>query len=128
MRECAAVQGVAGLAANFAPHLGEQISRSLAFATFSQCVALTDTGHYCIWLSHRSLLTVGQNHSQDARQSLLACDRADAAQRITAHWREATHDGRRDLVNYLVSRLTKNGPVLMYEVAMREMLERSLLC
>jgi DNA-binding transcriptional MerR regulator len=64
-----------------------------------------------------------------AVRELLACDPADAAKRIAAHWRdaEAAHDARRELADYLVSRLSGMRPV-MYEVATREMPERSLLC
>ena len=64
-----------------------------------------------------------------AVRELLACDPADAAKRIAEHWRdaEAAHDARRDLAGYLVSRLSGKRPV-MYEVATREMPERSLLC
>src|SRR5689334_23441703 len=64
-----------------------------------------------------------------AVKELLACDRADAAARIAEHWRdaEAAHGARRDLAGYLVSRLRGERSV-MYEVATREMPERSLLC
>jgi DNA-binding transcriptional MerR regulator len=64
-----------------------------------------------------------------AVKELLACDPADAAKRIAEHWRdaEAAHDARRELADYLVSRLSGMRPV-MYEVATREMPERSLLC
>jgi len=64
-----------------------------------------------------------------AIKKLLACDPADAAERIAAHWREveSVHDARRELADYLVSRLSGKRPV-MYEVATREMPERSLLC
>jgi DNA-binding transcriptional MerR regulator len=64
-----------------------------------------------------------------AVRELLACDPADAATRIAEHWRdaEAAHDARRELADYLVSRLSGKRPV-MYEVATREMPERSLLC
>jgi len=64
-----------------------------------------------------------------AVRELLACDPADAAARIAEHWRdaEAAHDARRELADYLVSRLSGKRPV-MYEVGMREMPERSLLC
>ena len=64
-----------------------------------------------------------------AVKELLACDPADAAARIAEHWRdaEAAHDARRELADYLVSRLSGKRPV-MYEVATREMPERSLLC
>ena len=62
-------------------------------------------------------------------KELLACDPADAATRIAEHWRdaEAAHDARRALADYLVSRLRGKRSV-MYEVATREMPERSLLC
>jgi DNA-binding transcriptional MerR regulator len=64
-----------------------------------------------------------------AIRELLACDPADAAKRIAEHWRdaEAAHDARRELADYLVNRLSGKGSV-MYEVATREMPERSLLC
>jgi DNA-binding transcriptional MerR regulator len=64
-----------------------------------------------------------------AVKELLACDPADAAKRIAEHWRdvEAAHDARRDLADYLVNRLRGKRSV-MYEVATREMPERSLLC
>ena len=64
-----------------------------------------------------------------AVKELLACDPADAATRIAEHWRdaEAAHDARRDLADYLVNRLRGKRSV-MYEVATREMPERSLLC
>jgi len=64
-----------------------------------------------------------------AIKELLASDPADAATRIAEHWRDAesAHDARRDLADYLVSRLSGKRPV-MYEVATREMPERSLLC
>jgi DNA-binding transcriptional MerR regulator len=64
-----------------------------------------------------------------AVKELLACDPADAAARIAEHWREAetAHDARRGLAGYLVSRLSGKKSV-MYEVAMREIPERSLLC
>jgi DNA-binding transcriptional MerR regulator len=63
-------------------------------------------------------------------KELLACDPADAARRIAEHWQqtEAAHAARRGLANYLVSRLSGKRPVIMYEVATREMPERSLLC
>jgi DNA-binding transcriptional MerR regulator len=64
-----------------------------------------------------------------AVKELLGCDPADAARRIAEHWRdaEAAHDARRDLADYLVNRLSGKRSV-MYEVAVREMPERSLLC
>jgi DNA-binding transcriptional MerR regulator len=62
-------------------------------------------------------------------KQLLACDPADAAARIAEHWRaaEVAHDARRDLADYLVNWLRGKRSV-MYEVATREMPERSLLC
>src|SRR6201995_5513721 len=62
-------------------------------------------------------------------KQLLACDPADAAKRIAEHWRdaEAGHDARRKLAAYLVDRLSGKMPA-MYEVAPREIPERSLLC
>jgi DNA-binding transcriptional MerR regulator len=64
-----------------------------------------------------------------AIKELLARDPADAAARIAEHWRgaEAAHDARRALADYLVNRLRGKRPV-MYEVATREIPERSLLC
>jgi len=64
-----------------------------------------------------------------AIKELLACDPAEAAARIAEHWRhaEAAHGARRELADYLVNRLCGKRPV-MYEVATREMPERSLLC
>jgi DNA-binding transcriptional MerR regulator len=64
-----------------------------------------------------------------AVKELLACDPADAAARISEHWRnaEVAHDARRELADYLVSRLRGKRSV-MYEVATREIPERSLLC
>ncbi len=64
-----------------------------------------------------------------AIRELLACDPADAAERIAVHWREveSAHDARRELADYLVNRLRGKRSV-MYEVGMREMPERSLLC
>jgi DNA-binding transcriptional MerR regulator len=64
-----------------------------------------------------------------AIKELLACDPADAATRIEEHWRgaEAAHDARRGLADYLVNRL-RGKRYVMYEVATREIPERSLLC
>jgi DNA-binding transcriptional MerR regulator len=64
-----------------------------------------------------------------AIRELLACDPVDAAERIAAHWREVepVHDARRELADYLVNRLSGKRSV-MYEVATREIPERSLLC
>jgi DNA-binding transcriptional MerR regulator len=62
-------------------------------------------------------------------KELLGCDPADAATRIAEYWRtvEAAHDARRALADYLVNRLRGKRSV-MYEVATREIPERSLLC
>jgi DNA-binding transcriptional MerR regulator len=64
-----------------------------------------------------------------AIKELLACDPADAAERIAKYWRgaEAAHDARRELADYLVNQLRGKRSV-MYEVATREMPERSLFC
>jgi DNA-binding transcriptional MerR regulator len=64
-----------------------------------------------------------------AIRELLACDPVAAAERIAAHWRqvEAAHDARRELADYLVNRLSGKRSV-MYEVATREVPERSVLC
>ena len=60
---------------------------------------------------------------------LLACDPANAADQIAAFWRQAesAHDARRDLVDYLVNKLRGERPV-MYEVAIRDVPQRSVLC
>jgi DNA-binding transcriptional MerR regulator len=67
--------------------------------------------------------------SLGAIRELLACDPVDAAERLAAHWREvdSVHDTRRELADYLVNRLIGKRSV-MYEVATREIPERSLLC
>ncbi len=64
-----------------------------------------------------------------AIRKLVACDRADAANQIAAHWRkvESVHDARRELADYLVNRLSGKRTV-MYEVATLEIPERSVLC
>jgi DNA-binding transcriptional MerR regulator len=64
-----------------------------------------------------------------AIRKLVACDPADAADQIAAHWRkvESTHGARRELADYLVNRLNGKRSV-MYEVATREIPERSVLC
>jgi DNA-binding transcriptional MerR regulator len=64
-----------------------------------------------------------------AIRELLACDPLDAAARIAAYWREveSKHDARRELADYLVNRLSGKRSV-MYEVATREIPERTLLC
>jgi DNA-binding transcriptional MerR regulator len=62
-------------------------------------------------------------------RKLVACDPANAAERVAAHWRkvESVHDARRELADYLVDRLSGKRSVV-YEVATREMPERSVLC
>ena len=62
-------------------------------------------------------------------KELLVCDPVGAAERIAAHWREveSAHDARRELVDYLVNLLSGKKSV-MYEVATREIPERSVLC
>ncbi len=64
-----------------------------------------------------------------AIKELLVCDPADAAERIAAHWREVEsgHDARRALADYLINQLHGKRTV-MYEVATREVPERSVLC
>src|ERR1700728_2777370 len=64
-----------------------------------------------------------------AIRKLVACDPVDAADQIATHWREveSAHDARRELADYLVNRLSGKKSV-MYEVATREISERSLLC
>jgi DNA-binding transcriptional MerR regulator len=64
-----------------------------------------------------------------AIRKLLACDPDDAGNQIAAHWRkiDSAHDARRELADYLVNQLTGKRPV-MYEVATREIPERSVLC
>ena len=62
-------------------------------------------------------------------KELLALGPAEMAEQVTAFWREAEtrHAGQRELVTALVGRLTGRSTV-MYEVATREMPQRSLLC
>jgi DNA-binding transcriptional MerR regulator len=64
-----------------------------------------------------------------AIKELITWDPADAAERIAEHWRDAdaAHEARRELADYLVNRLRGKRSV-MYEVATREIPERSLLC
>jgi DNA-binding transcriptional MerR regulator len=64
-----------------------------------------------------------------AIRELLACDPTDAADQIAMHWGkvESAHDARRQLADHLVNRLSGKGSV-MYEVATREIPERSVLC
>ena len=62
-------------------------------------------------------------------KELLACDPVESAKRVAAYWQEMefAHDARRDLADYLVNRLSGERSV-MYEVATREIPERSVLC
>ncbi|MDA8292026.1 MAG: helix-turn-helix domain-containing protein [Actinomycetota bacterium] len=64
-----------------------------------------------------------------AIKELLACDQGEAAGQIAAHWRtlETAHDARRELADYLVRRLSGKRSV-MYDVATRDVPERSALC
>jgi DNA-binding transcriptional MerR regulator len=64
-----------------------------------------------------------------AIRKLVACDPVDAADQIAVHWRkvESVHDARRELADYLVNRLSGKS-YFTYEVATREMSERSVLC
>src|SRR6202034_2353623 len=63
-----------------------------------------------------------------AIRKLVACDPLDAADQIAAHWQkvESAHDARRELADYLVNRLSGKSHA-MYEVATREIAERSVL-
>jgi DNA-binding transcriptional MerR regulator len=60
---------------------------------------------------------------------MLRCDPTDAAARIAEQWQksEVIHDARRDLAAYLVNQLSGKKSI-MYEVATREIPERTLLC
>jgi DNA-binding transcriptional MerR regulator len=62
-------------------------------------------------------------------KELLALDPAEMAEQVTAFWRQAEtrHAGHRKLVTALVDRLCGRNTVV-YEVATREMPQRSLLC
>ena len=64
-----------------------------------------------------------------AIKELLACDPENAADHIAAYWREAQsrHDARRNLADYVINKL-RGERSAMYEVATREIPERSLLC
>jgi DNA-binding transcriptional MerR regulator len=64
-----------------------------------------------------------------AIRELVESDPLDAADRIARHWREAEarHGARRDLADFLVNKLRGKRSV-MYEVATREIPERSVLC
>jgi DNA-binding transcriptional MerR regulator len=62
-------------------------------------------------------------------KELVASDPLEAADLVALHWREAEalHDARRDLADYVVNKLRGKRPG-MYEVATREIPERSVLC
>jgi DNA-binding transcriptional MerR regulator len=62
-------------------------------------------------------------------KELMASDPLNAAERVALHWREAEtlHDARRELADYLVKKLRGKRPG-MYEVATRDIAERSVLC
>jgi len=62
-------------------------------------------------------------------KDLLALAPAEMVKQLTALWQEAEtrHTGHRELVSALVDRITGRNTV-MYEVATREMPQRSLLC
>ena len=64
-----------------------------------------------------------------AIKELLACDPENAADHIAAYWREAQtrHDARRNLADYVINKL-RGKRSAMYEVATREIPERSVLC
>lgn len=64
-----------------------------------------------------------------AVKELVELDPVELTERVTTFWREADaqHDVRHELVTALVDRLTGRSTV-MYEVAIREMSQRSLLC
>jgi DNA-binding transcriptional MerR regulator len=64
-----------------------------------------------------------------AIKELLECEPVDAAEQIAAHWRkvESAHDTRRELADYVVSKL-RGKRLVMYEVATRDIPERSVLC
>jgi DNA-binding transcriptional MerR regulator len=64
-----------------------------------------------------------------AIRELLECEPADAAERVAAHWREveSAHRARRELADHLVDQLRGRSSI-MYDVATRQIAERSLLC
>jgi DNA-binding transcriptional MerR regulator len=85
-------------------------------------VAQLDAAHLISMLRQLDL-------SLAAIRKLAACDPTDAADQIAAYWRkaESVHDARRELADYLVNQL-RGKRTVMYEVATREMPERSVLC
>ena len=64
-----------------------------------------------------------------AIKELLACDPENAADHIAAYWHDAQtrHDARRNLADYVINKL-RGKRSAMYEVATREIPERSVLC
>jgi DNA-binding transcriptional MerR regulator len=62
-------------------------------------------------------------------KELVAEDSLEAAERIASHWHdvETLHDARRDLAVHLINKL-RGKSTAMYEVATREIPERSVLC
>jgi DNA-binding transcriptional MerR regulator len=64
-----------------------------------------------------------------ALKELLALDPAQLAEQVTAFWQaaESRHAWQRELITSLIDRITGRSTV-MYEVASREMPQRSLLC
>jgi DNA-binding transcriptional MerR regulator len=64
-----------------------------------------------------------------ALKELLALDPAQLAEQVTAFWQEAEsrHAWQRELITSLIDRITGRSTVV-YEVASREMPQRSLLC
>lgn len=65
-----------------------------------------------------------------AVKEALDCDPVETARQVAEHWRQAesSHAARRKLADYLVTRLSGKESPPMYEVATRDMPERSLLC
>ncbi|HEX3922609.1 MAG TPA: MerR family transcriptional regulator [Streptosporangiaceae bacterium] len=62
-------------------------------------------------------------------KAILAQEAAAAARQVAAYWAEAetSHAARRELAGYLIGRLNGKEPV-MYEVTIRDMPERHVLC
>ena len=70
-----------------------------------------------------------RNATPEGHARTLAVNTLAAADRIAAHWRtiESAHDARRELADHLVNRLSGKRSV-MYEVATRDIPERTVLC
>ena len=62
-------------------------------------------------------------------KELVECEPADIARRVEQHWRaaDAAHDARRELATYLIDQLNGKRSIV-FDVATREVPERSLLC